>query len=73
MGGQPELRENYKTDNGNLIIDCYGLTLLDPVRTETDLNNIAGLVTNGIFARRPADVLILASSSGIQTLKAAKI
>jgi ribose 5-phosphate isomerase A len=73
MGGQPELRENYKTDNGNLIIDCYGLTLLDPVRTETDLNNIAGVVTNGIFARRPADVLILASSSGIQTLKAAKI
>jgi ribose 5-phosphate isomerase A len=72
MGGQPELRENYKTDNGNLIIDCYGLTLLDPVRTETDLNNVAGVVTNGIFARRPADVLVLGASSGIRTLKAGK-
>jgi ribose 5-phosphate isomerase A len=69
MGGQPELRENYKTDNGNLIIDCYGLTLLDPVRTETDLNNIAGVVTNGIFARRPADVLLLAEGSGVRVLK----
>jgi ribose 5-phosphate isomerase A len=73
MGCQPELRENYKTDNGNLILDCHGLTLLDPPKTEADLNNVAGVVTNGIFARRPADVLILASSSGIQTLKAAKI
>jgi ribose 5-phosphate isomerase A len=73
MGGQPELRENYKTDNGNLILDCHGLTLLDPARTETELNNVAGVVTNGIFARRPADVLILASPSGIRTLKAGKI
>jgi ribose 5-phosphate isomerase A len=73
MGGQPELRENYKTDNGNLILDCHGLTLLDPARTETELNNVVGVVTNGIFARRPADVLILASPSGIRTLKAGKI
>jgi ribose 5-phosphate isomerase A len=73
MGCQPVLRENYKTDNGNLILDCHGFTLLDPARTETELNNVAGVVTNGIFARRPADVLILASPSGIQTLKAAKI
>ena len=73
MGGQPELRENYKTDNGNLILDCHGLTLLDPPKTEAELNNVAGVVTNGIFARRPADVLILASPSGIRTLKAAKI
>ena len=72
MGGHPVLRENYKTDNGNLILDCHGLTLIDPPRTEAELNNVAGVVTNGIFARRPADVLVLASPSGIQTLKAAK-
>jgi ribose 5-phosphate isomerase A len=73
MGGHPVLRESYKTDNGNLIIDCHGLTLVDPAKTEAELNNVAGVVTNGIFARRPADVLVLASPSGIQTLKAAKI
>ena len=70
MGAQPALRENFKTDNGNLILDCRGLTLLDPAKTENELNNIAGVVTNGIFARRPADVLLLASPSGIKTLKA---
>jgi len=68
MGGHPVLRENYKTDNGNLILDCHGLTLIDPPRTEAELNNVAGVVTNGIFARRPADVLLLGSNSGIQTL-----
>jgi ribose 5-phosphate isomerase A len=70
MGGNPALRENYKTDNGNLILDCRGLTILDPAQMESDLNQIAGVVTNGIFARRPADVLLLASPSGVQTLKA---
>jgi ribose 5-phosphate isomerase A len=69
-GAQPVLRENYKTDNGNLILDCHGLTLLDPPAMEAELNNLAGVVTNGIFARRPADVLLLGSNSGIQTLKA---
>ena len=69
-GAQPVLRESYQTDNGNLIIDCHGLTLLDPPAMEAELNNIAGLVSNGIFARRPADVLLLGSNSGIQTLKA---
>src|SRR5713101_9263604 len=68
-GTQPVLRENYKTDNGNLIIDCHGLTLLDPPELEVELNNIAGLVTNGIFARRPADVLLLGEASGVRTLK----
>src|SRR5258706_11450221 len=67
-GAQPVLRENYKTDNGNLILDCHGLVLLDPPKTEAELNNVAGVVTNGIFARRPADVLLLGSNSGIQTL-----
>jgi ribose 5-phosphate isomerase A len=70
MGGNPALRENFKTDNGNLILDCRGLTILDPARMESDLNQIAGVVTNGIFARRPADVLLLAGPSGVQTQKA---
>jgi ribose 5-phosphate isomerase A len=52
LGGHPELRQNFKTDNGNLILDCRGLTLLDPPRMESELNQIAGVVTNGIFARR---------------------
>src|SRR5690349_4714004 len=58
-GAQPALRENYKTDNGNLILDCRGLTVLDPPALEAELNQIAGVVTNGIFARRPADVLLV--------------
>src|SRR3954449_12025515 len=65
MGGRPALRENYKTDNGNLIIDCHAMTLLDPPKIEAEINNLAGVVTNGIFARRPADVLLLAESSGV--------
>jgi ribose 5-phosphate isomerase A len=71
-GAQPVLRENYKTDNGNLILDCHGLTLLDPPALEAELNNIAGLVTNGIFARRPADVLLLAEATGVRTISAAR-
>ena len=69
-GGIPELRQNFTTDNGNLILDCFGMTLLDPPQMEADLNNLAGLVTNGIFARRPADVLLLAEASGVRTLTA---
>jgi ribose 5-phosphate isomerase A len=68
MGGQPQLRENFTTDNGNLILDCHNLELLNPVRVEGDLNQIAGVVTNGIFARRPADVLLLAEGSGVRTI-----
>ena len=70
LGAHPVLRANFTTDNGNLVLDCHGLTLLDPPKMETDLNNLAGVVTNGIFARRAADVLLLGSNSGIQTLKA---
>ena len=69
-GAQPVLRENYKTDNGNLILDCHGLTLLDPPAMEAELNNIAGVVTNGIFARRPADVLLVAEPGGVRTISA---
>jgi ribose 5-phosphate isomerase A len=67
-GAQPVLRENYKTDNGNLILDCHGLVLLDPPIVEAELNNIAGVVTNGIFARRSADVLLLGEAAGVRTL-----
>ena len=66
MGGQPVLRENYKTDNGNLILDCHGLTISDPPALEAQLNNIAGVVTNGLFARRAADVLVLGSQEGVR-------
>ena len=69
LGGHPELRENFKTDNGNLILDCRGLTLLDPPQMEAELNNIAGVVANGIFARRPADVLLLGEAAGVRVLR----
>src|SRR6266852_780636 len=68
LGAHPVLREHYQTDNGNLVIDCHGLTLLDPPKMEAELNNIAGVVTNGIFARRGADVLLLGEASGVRTL-----
>lgn len=67
LGGQPELRADYKTDNGNLILDCHGLTILDPPALEATLNNIAGVVTNGLFAQRPADVLLLGGAQGVET------
>jgi ribose 5-phosphate isomerase A len=67
-GAHPVLRENVKTDNGNVVLDCHGLTILDPAAMEADLNNIAGVVTNGIFARRPADVLLLGESTGVRVL-----
>jgi ribose 5-phosphate isomerase A len=69
MGGQPRLRENFTTDNGNVVLDCHGMTLLDPPKIESELNQLAGVVTNGIFARRAADVLLLADASGVITKK----
>ncbi|HLX79334.1 MAG TPA: ribose-5-phosphate isomerase RpiA [Burkholderiales bacterium] len=66
---QPVLRENFRTDNGNLILDCHGLTILDPAALETELNGIAGVVTNGLFARRGADVLLLGTPEGVKTYK----
>jgi ribose 5-phosphate isomerase A len=68
LGGQPRLREGFTTDNGNLILDVQGLQILNPVELETTLNNITGVVTNGLFARRPADVLLLGTPDGVQTL-----
>jgi len=69
LGGIPELRQGVTTDNGNVILDVRGLTILDPVQLETAINMIPGVVTNGIFARRPADVLLLATPEGIKTMK----
>jgi ribose 5-phosphate isomerase A len=68
MGGHPQLRQGFTTDNGDVIIDCHGMTLLDPPKTESELNQIAGVVANGIFARRPADVLLLGEAGGVRTL-----
>ena len=70
LGGQPKLRTGFTTDNGNIILDVHGLSILNPVELETKLNNIAGVVTNGLFARRPADVLLLGTESGVQTITA---
>jgi ribose 5-phosphate isomerase A len=66
---QPVLREKFKTDNGNLILDCHGLTIMDPPALEAELNGIAGVVTNGLFARRGADVLLLGTPEGVKTYK----
>ena len=69
LGGTPELRKGVTTDNGNLIIDVRGLTIMKPMELESDINQLAGVVANGIFARRPADILLLASPEGVRTLK----
>ncbi len=68
FGGRPEPRAGYRTDNGNEILDVHGLAIPDPADMEQQLNNIAGVVTVGIFALRRADVLLLADSGGIRTL-----
>jgi ribose 5-phosphate isomerase A len=69
LGGLPALREGFTTDNGNIVLDCRGMTLLDPPKIETAINQLAGVVTNGIFARRPADVLLLAEAKGVRTIQ----
>ncbi len=69
IGGQPTLREGVTTDNGNVILDVSGLAIDEPVKMERTLNDIPGVVTNGLFALRPADVLLLGGSDGVRTLK----
>jgi ribose 5-phosphate isomerase A len=69
LGGQPALRQGFTTDNGNLILDVYGLSILNPLELEAELNDITGVVTNGLFARRGADVLLLGAADGVRTLK----
>jgi ribose 5-phosphate isomerase A len=68
LGGTPRLRAGFTTDNGNEILDVTGLAIPDPVALETALNNIVGVVTNGLFARRGADVLLLGTPAGVRTL-----
>ena len=68
MGGQPELRDGFTTDNGNLILDVHNMDLIDPVAIEKAINNLPGVVTCGLFAIRPADVVLMASSEGVQEL-----
>ena len=68
LGGQPVYREGFVTDNGNQILDVHGLSIVDPLSMETTINGIVGVVTVGLFAHRPADVLILGSAGGVKTL-----
>lgn len=68
LGGQPVLREGFTTDNGNIIIDVHNLSIRDPVHLEEELNQIAGVVCNGIFARRGADVLLVADDKSVTIL-----
>ena len=70
LGGQPKLREGFTTDNGNVILDVHGLQIMNPVELESTLDHIAGIVTNGLFARRPADVLLLGTTEGVRTMTA---
>lgn len=68
LGGQPVLRD-FTTDNGNVILDVHGLTIMDPVEMEAKINQIVGVVTNGLFAARAANVLLLATADGVKTYK----
>ncbi|RMH20073.1 MAG: ribose-5-phosphate isomerase RpiA [Gammaproteobacteria bacterium] len=71
-GGEPVWREDFVTDNGNQIIDVHGLQIIDPKGLEAELDHLPGVVTNGLFALRPADTLLLATPDGVETLKAAQ-
>lgn len=70
LGGTPKLREGFLTDNGNIILDVHGLSIADPVDLESRINQIVGVVTNGLFARRGADILLLGTPEGVKTLSA---
>lgn len=68
LGGNPEYRENVITDNGNVILDVYHFKIINPIAMEKELNNIAGVVTNGIFALRSADVVLVGTANGVQII-----
>ncbi len=70
LGGSPVLRAGFTTDNGNVILDVHNLNILDPVALEGEINQIVGVVTNGLFARRGADVCLIGTPDGVQTLTA---
>jgi ribose 5-phosphate isomerase A len=69
LGGQPKLREGFVTDNGNVILDVHGWRIDDPAGLETTLNQIVGVVTNGLFARRGADLLLLGAADGVREIR----
>jgi len=69
LGGKPVLREGFTTDNGNIILDIHNLSIINPVEMETRLSAITGVVMCGLFARRPADVLVMATAQGVQILR----
>jgi ribose 5-phosphate isomerase A len=69
LGGDPVYRANFVSDYGNIILDVFNLDLTDPIKMEEIINNIPGVVTNGLFAKRPADVLLIAGENGIETIK----
>lgn len=68
LGGRPEWREGFVTDNGNVILDVHGLDIIDPPELETEINQISGVVTNGLFANRPADVLLIGKDKGVDSI-----
>ncbi len=68
IGGEPVLREGFTTDNGNIILDVHNLEIMEPTRIEQILNNITGVVTNGLFAIKPATVLLLGTQDGVKTI-----
>ena len=68
IGGEPVLREGFTTDNGNIILDVHNLDIMEPTKVEQILNNITGVVTNGLFAIKPADVLLLGTPNGVKTI-----
>jgi len=68
IGGQPEWRKDFISDNGNVILDIHHLSIAEPVKLESELNHITGIVTNGLFARRPADLLILGTDKGVRII-----
>ncbi len=69
LGGQPVYRDGFVTDNGNQILDVYGLSIIDPPKLETELNQLVGVVTNGLFAHRGANVLLMGEQSGVKIIK----
>lgn len=69
LGGDPEYRLGVVTDNGNVILDVHNLSIIDPKKLENDINSIVGVVTNGLFANRGADILVLASKTGVEVIR----
>ncbi|MGP1931109.1 MAG: ribose-5-phosphate isomerase A, partial [Arsenophonus sp. ET-DL12-MAG3] len=69
LGGIPKYRKNTITDNGNIILDVHNLKIFDPINFENKINSIAGVVTSGLFANRSADIVLMATLTGIKKIK----